>query len=46
MNDAYNKAAELGATHIQASPPQFASSGGTTNSAIVTAVAYKCPAQR
>jgi hypothetical protein len=45
INDAYNKAAELGATHIQASPPQFASNSGTTNSAMVTAVAYKCPAR-
>jgi hypothetical protein len=45
MNDAYNKAAELGATHIQPSPPQFASSGGSTNSATVIAIAYKCPAR-
>jgi uncharacterized protein DUF4156 len=44
VNDAYNKAAELGATHIQVSPPQFASNSGTSNSATVAAVAFKCPA--
>jgi hypothetical protein len=45
IHDANNKAAEIGATHLQANPPQFAAGGqGTTNSATVTAVAYKCPA--
>jgi hypothetical protein len=44
VHDANNKAAEMGATHLQTNPPQFAASGqGTTTSATVTGVAYKCP---
>jgi hypothetical protein len=44
INDASNKAAALGATHIQSSAPQFAAGEkGTTNSATVVGIAYKCP---
>ena len=44
INDASNKAAALGATHIQNGAPQFAANRGTTNSATVVGIAYNCPA--
>jgi hypothetical protein len=43
MNDARNKAAERGATHIQMSAPQLGGGNGTTTTATVMAVAFKCP---
>ena len=43
MNDARNKAAELGATHVHLSTPQLGGANGTTTTATVMAVAYKCP---
>lgn len=42
MNDALNRAAALGATHIQMGPPQLA--GAYSSSATVVAVAYNCGA--
>jgi Domain of unknown function (DUF4156) len=43
LNDAQNKAAERGATHLQASAPQLGGGSGTTTTATVMGVAYKCP---
>ncbi|XXF77440.1 DUF4156 domain-containing protein [Myxococcaceae bacterium GXIMD 01537] len=43
MNDAMNKAAARGATHIQANNPSLGGSEGTTTTATVMAIAYKCP---
>jgi hypothetical protein len=43
MNDARNKAADLGATHLHFSAPQLGGGNGTTTTATVMAVAYKCP---
>jgi len=43
MNDARNKAAERGATHIQMSTPQLGGGSGTTTTATVMAFAFKCP---
>ncbi|MGZ6124490.1 MAG: DUF4156 domain-containing protein [Myxococcales bacterium] len=43
MNDARNKAANLGATHVQLSAPQLGGASGTTTTATVMAVAYRCP---
>ncbi len=42
LNDAQNKAAAKGATHLQTTPPQLGGSGGTTTTATVTGTAYKC----
>jgi hypothetical protein len=42
MNDALNRAADLGATHVQMGPPQLA--GAHSSSATVVAVAYRCDA--
>jgi len=41
MNDLRNKAAELGATHVQADPPQLGSGDGTTTTATVTGTAVR-----
>jgi hypothetical protein len=46
MNDLRNKAAELGATHVRASPPQFGAQGGTTTGATVVGNAYQCVLDR
>lgn len=43
MNDLRNKAAAMGATHVQASPPQLGQSEGTTSTATVIGTAYRCP---
>ena len=45
MNDARNKAAALGATHVQMATPQLGAGDGTTTTATVMAVAYRCPAE-
>lgn len=42
MNDARNKAAELGASHVALSPPQLG--GSPVTSATVTGFAYRCEA--
>jgi hypothetical protein len=42
INDARNKAAKLGATHITTNPPQFAAVNGTVVRAIVVSKAYRC----
>lgn len=42
INDARNKAAELGATHVALSPPQLGGHGGGTSAATVTGFAYRC----
>lgn len=42
MNDARNKAAALGATHITLSAPQLGGMEGTTTTATVSGVAYRC----
>jgi hypothetical protein len=43
MNDALNKAAERGATHLAASSPQLGSAKGGTTTATVLGIAYRCP---
>nr|APZ78675.1 membrane protein [Cystobacterineae bacterium] len=43
MNDAMNKAAERGATHLQVTPPQLGGTQGTTTTATVSAIAFRCP---
>jgi hypothetical protein len=43
LNDAMNKAAARGATHIQPSAPALGGYQGTTTTATVTAIAYRCP---
>lgn len=43
MNDARNKAAALGATHVQLASPQLGGASGTTTTATVMGVAYRCP---
>ncbi len=43
MNDAMNKAAERGATHIQPNAPMLGGAEGTTTTATVMAIAYRCP---
>jgi hypothetical protein len=44
MNDAMNKAAERGATHFQAAgAPSLGGYGGTTTTATVIGIAYRCP---
>ena len=43
VNDAMNKAATRGATHLQASAPALGGGSGTTTTATVTGVAYQCP---
>jgi hypothetical protein len=42
MNDMRNKAAAMGATHVQASPPQLGQADGTTTTASVVGTAYLC----
>ncbi|MBS2029294.1 MAG: DUF4156 domain-containing protein [Deltaproteobacteria bacterium] len=43
-NDARNKAGAMGATHLMLNPPQLgATANGTTSTATVTGIAYKCP---
>jgi hypothetical protein len=46
MNDARNKAADLGATHLQFTSPQMgvmgSSAGTTTTTATVVGVAFRC----
>lgn len=45
INDARNKAAALGATHLQTTPPQFGTAGqGVTTTATVMGYAFRCPA--
>lgn len=44
MNDALNKAAAKGATHLQITPPQLGGGSGTTTTATETGIAFKCPA--
>lgn len=43
MNDVMNKAAARGATHVQTNQPQLGGANGTTTTATVMAIAYKCP---
>ncbi|NBD12561.1 MULTISPECIES: DUF4156 domain-containing protein [Corallococcus] len=43
LNDVMNKAAARGATHVQANQPQLGGASGTTTTATVMAIAYKCP---
>ncbi|HYO58351.1 DUF4156 domain-containing protein [Archangium sp.] len=43
MNDAMNKAAARGATHIFAQPPVLGSGEGTTTTATLMAIAFQCP---
>lgn len=45
MNDARNKAAERGATHLTLSPPQLGGGQGGTSSATITGFAYRCEAR-
>jgi ABC-2 type transport system ATP-binding protein len=42
MNDARNKAAELGATHVTLSPPQLGGGKEGVTAATVTGFAYRC----
>lgn len=42
MNDARNRAAELGATHVTLSPPQLGGGNGGISAATVTGFAYRC----
>jgi hypothetical protein len=42
MNDMRNKAAAMGATHVQSSPPQLGQADGTTTTATVIGTAYWC----
>jgi hypothetical protein len=42
MNDARNKAADLGASHLVAGQPQLGGGAGTTSTATVMGTAYKC----
>jgi hypothetical protein len=42
MNDARNKAAERGATHVTLSPPQLGGGQHGTSSATITGFAYRC----
>jgi hypothetical protein len=44
MNDARNKAADLGATHVTLSPPQLGGGKNGTSAATVTGFAYRCEA--
>ncbi len=44
LNDARNKAAAMGATHLQTNGPQLGSGGHTTISATVMGVAFRCGA--
>jgi hypothetical protein len=46
MNDLRNKAADRGATYVQADPPQLGNGKGTTTTATVTGTAYACKATR
>jgi hypothetical protein len=43
LNDALNKAADRGATHVVPSPPQLAADAGGWTTATVMAIAYRCP---
>ncbi|WP_426752502.1 DUF4156 domain-containing protein [Myxococcus sp. Y35] len=45
MNDAQNKAAALGATHLQTTAPQLGGASGTTTTATVTGSAFACVAK-
>jgi hypothetical protein len=42
MNDLRNKAAERGATYVQADPPTLGTGKGTTTTVTVTGTAYAC----
>ena len=42
LNDALNKAGELGASHVALGAPQLGGHGGTTTTATVTGTAYRC----
>ncbi len=42
MNDARNKAADLGATHVTLSPPQLGGGKDGISAATVTGFAYRC----
>lgn len=46
LNDARNKAAAKGATHISMNNSNMGENGGTTTSAMVIATAYRCPSVR
>lgn len=41
-NDLQNKAAAMHATHVHASPPPLGSYDGTTSTATITGIAYRC----
>jgi hypothetical protein len=43
LNDAMNKAAARGATHLQTVAPSLGGYEGTTTTATVMAIAYRCP---
>jgi hypothetical protein len=43
LNDAMNKAAQRGATHLHPMPPSLGGAEGTTTTATVMAIAYQCP---
>jgi hypothetical protein len=43
MNDAMNKAAQRGATHLQPMAPALGDADGTTSTATLMAIAYRCP---
>jgi hypothetical protein len=43
LNDAMNKTAARGGTHFFPHPPAFGSGDGTTTTATLLAIAYKCP---
>jgi hypothetical protein len=42
MNDARNKAAARGATHVTLSPPQLGGGQGGTSAATISGFAYRC----
>lgn len=46
MNDLRNQAAEIGATHVHADPPQLGAASGTTTSVTITGTAYQCPSEK
>ncbi len=43
LNDARNLAAELGGNYLQTDPPQLGQADGTTTTATVSGMAYRCP---
>lgn len=45
MNDLRNKAAERGASYVQADPPQLGNGKGTTTTVTITGTAYACRAR-